>query len=60
MGHDSFIEGGKVGGFETLGGDDVGDCGEADVVGFRVGADEPEPLFSDDEGDEEVGVFGRE
>lgn len=36
----------------------MGNGDEAHVVGFRVGSDEPEPLFGYDEGNDRVGGYG--
>lgn len=43
-----------------LRGDDIGNSGEAEVIRFRVRPDKPEPLLSDDEGDEDVRFSKRE
>lgn len=53
---DGVDEADEVVGTDELGRDEVGKSGEMDPVGFRVGSDEPEPLFGDDECDDEVGV----
>lgn len=45
----------EVGGSVHLGRDDVRDGSEADVSRFWLGADEAQPFFCNDEGDEEVG-----
>lgn len=46
----------------ALGGDNVGQCGEAEVARrltrIWIRADESEPLFGDDKGDEDVVSFG--
>lgn len=42
-----------------FGGNNVGDCGVSDAVGFWVGADEAEPFLGDHESyEEDSGVVG--
>lgn len=53
---DGVDEADEVVGADELGRDEIGESGEVDPVGFRVGSDEPEPFFGDDECDGEVGV----
>lgn len=45
-------------GSNPFGRDDVGYRNESDVVGSRVGSDELEPFFGEDESEEQVRVFG--
>lgn len=56
LGDDGFAEGLEVGGLEPLRRDDVSDGGEAEIWRRGIGADEGEPLFGDDEGDENMGL----
>lgn len=60
FGHNGFKEGDEVLGSTLFGWNNVGDCGESDVVGFGVGVDEAEPFFGDDEGYQDLRVFGEE
>jgi len=60
FGHNGFDEREEVVGSMLFGGNNVGDCGELDVVGFGVGADEAEPFFGDHEGYQDLRVFGEE
>lgn len=60
MGVDGSEETGEVVGAAELRGDNIGESGETDVLGFGIGGEEGEPLVGDDEGDENVGVFERE
>lgn len=58
FGHNSFKKRDEVVGSTLFGGNNVGDCGESDVVGLGVGADEAEPFFGDHEGYADLRVFG--
>lgn len=59
-GVDRSDETGEVVGAAELRGEDIGDCGEADVGGSGFAGDEAVPLVGDDEGDEKVGFSERE